>query len=340
MRSDPAKVVILNAPAAADVVSSGGIITITGLPPIATTEWKEELAIQPYRAEVAPKQTLAIAATLAAATRYAIAIDTAAGRDFSHTTERLIIPARTPAVLVAAGGALDKHNLYHALAHHINNTPMLKKYIDHAYPVVTLTHAAGTFVVGEILTGATSGAKGKVLASASGSVTVGMLTTTDFAPTENVDDETGTGPFASIALTRGVGLRVNFKSGFYNIAGSPKGAAPSILPGQNVLTSDITTNTAGVIGFGDGQTLVDSVPQYDRDGRITKGYQEFRQLNEAPVASNNYNRVVIRIKKTGDPAFLSDEMRAGKATAYPEFHIWANKDAADYAAFAAALAAL
>ena len=114
MRSDPAKVVILNNPVAADVVSSGGIISITGLPPIATTEWKEELAIQPYQAEVAPKQTLAIAATLVAGTRYAIAVDTAAGRDFSHTSATLIVPARTPATLVAAGGAADKHNLYYA----------------------------------------------------------------------------------------------------------------------------------------------------------------------------------------------------------------------------------
>lgn len=338
MRSDPAKVVILNNPAAADVASSGGIISITGLPPIATTEWKEELAIQPYQAEVAPKQTLAIAATLVAATRYAIAIDTAAGRDFGHTSERLIVAARTPVILVGAGGAADKHNLYHALAHHINNTPTLKKYIDHAYPVVTLTHAAGTLTVGATATGATSGAKGVVLASASGTATIGMQTAIDFAPTENVTD--GTGTFATIALTKGVGLRIIFKAGFYNIVGSPKGAAPSVLPGQNVLTSDITTNTAGVIGFGSGQSLVDSLPQYDRDGRITKGYQEFRQLNQQPVAGTNYNRLVIRIKKSGDSAFLSDEMRSGKSMAYPEYHIYANKDAANYAAFASAINAL
>lgn len=339
MRSDPAKVVILNNPSASDVASSGGIITITGLPEIATTEWKEELAIQPYRAEVAPVQTLAIASTPVANTRYAIAIDTAAGRDFSHTSERLIVPARTPAVL-GASAAIDRHNLYHQMAHHINNTPMLKKYVTKAYPVVTLTYSSGTLVVGEKVTGATSGAIGVVLASASGSTTVGMLTTTNFASGESVDDVTGSGPYTLTGVTLGVGLRVVFKSGFYNIAGSPKGSAPSLLPNQNVASTDITTNTAAVIGFGQGQILVDSVPQYDRDGRITKGYQEFRALNEAPVASNNYNRFVIRIKKNGDPAFLSDEMRAGKSSAYPEYHIWVNKDATNYAAFASAINAL
>lgn len=338
MRSDPAKVVILNNPAAADVVSSGGIISITGLPPIATTEWKEELAIQPYQAEVAPKQTLVIAATLVAGTRYAIAVDTAAGRDFSHTSATLIVPARTPATLVAAGGAADKHNLYYALAHHINHTPTLRKYISGAYAMVTLTHAPGTLIVGATATGATSGAKGIVLASASGTATIGMQTAVDFAPTENVTD--GTGTFATIALTKGIGMRVNFRGGFYNLSGTPKGSAPSLLPGQNILASDITTNTAAVIGFGDGQSLVDSVPQYDRDGRITKGYQEFRQLNQQPAVGTNYNRFVIRIKKSGDPAFLSDEMRSGKSMAYPEYHIYANKDGASYAAFAAAINAL
>jgi len=338
MRSDPAKVVILNDPSASDVVSSGGIITITGLPPIATSEWKDELSIQPYQAETAPVQTLAIAATLAANTRYAVTLDTSAGRDFSHTTERLIIPARTPNVLVAAGGALDKHNLYVAMAHHINNTLVCRKYVSGAYALVTVVHAAGTLTVGATAVGATTGAKGIVLASANTTATIGMLTTTNFSSTENIT--AGTGPFLLSAVTLGVGMRVVFKTNFYNISGSPKGGVPFMLSNQNVLASDITTNTTGVVGFGKGQELVDSVPTYDRDGRIVKGYQEFRALNQAPDATKNYNRIVIRIKKNGDPAFLSDEMRSGKSMAYPEYHIWANKDGASYAAFAAAINAL
>lgn len=337
MERRPYKQVLYNLPVAAyvDTSTEPGYYLINGLFKINAKNYLG-YKLQTAAAEVVQVVTIGTASTpvIVAGQKYQIIIGHPVDQEPSESLQGYTPYGVTaPAVLTGSAGS-DRHNVYTGLAYKINNTVRNKVT---AYALVTLTHAAGTFVVGETLTGATTGATGIVITAASGTTTVGMTSTVMFAGTENLDDETGTGPLALATVTLGVGLRIVDDAGYYPSTGMRHGPSMiQVTSGFNPLT-DITVTTAGVIGIGQGTDLLTRVPVYETTTANIKAGGEFGfPTNEAPVAGRSYNIFTLQYKVDANDDSALDRT----SPIIAEQVIYADNLAAGYAAFAAAIAAL
>jgi hypothetical protein len=332
-----AKVMVFNLPIAGDVVSSGGVITIKGLPPIKTSEWTKDVREVPALAETKKVQTISLTAAPASGTLYqfGLSIDE---REHGHTFGTKKFGHKTG--IVTGTAATDKHNIYSAWAAKYNRQPRVN---SKAYAVVTQTHAAGTFTVGATITGATSGAKGIVISSASGTANIGMITTNvNFVNGESLASSTGPGPFVAAAgPTLGVQFRVLDDGDYYSLEAPYNGGQTHLLPGLNVPKTDIVTVTAAVYQFGTGAIMARMKPVWDNlTNNLIRGRMEFTYATEDFVAGKNYNLIIIGVKKQDDNSSIIHEQAGVRADSETYYGIYADNTAAGYAAYLAALQAL
>lgn len=324
---------LLNNQGAGDVQTIGTKIAITGLPAFETADYigfSKQVAVS----EVTQKARLAVAGTLVASTRYSFVFGNTNTQEFGYSGVLKPIKVTTPPTLGAQ--ATEKHNMYVKMAVQVNTD---KRKLVTAYPVVTLTHAAGTFVVGETLTGATTGAKGIIIASSSGNVTVRLTTISPykiFTGTENLDDDSGTGPFAMSGITLGVGLDLVDTGNYYDPAEKKTGVTEIRLTG-GFASTDLTILTAGVYSEGQGSWLAKRVPVLERtSGNLAQGAWNMA-LNNAPETSSTYIKYIIQVKKNT----ASSVSQIGQNTTnFMNYVIWAKTTATNQAAFDSAIAAL
>ena len=327
---------LLNDQAAADVAQPAGtgLVIITGLPAFKLTElvsYTSEAAVT----EVAQIARVLRSTDLVAGTRYTIKLGNSSTNEMQWSGALKPTSYVTPATLGTQ--ATEKHNMYVDLARKINLDP--RNFVT-AYPVVTITHAAGTFVVGETLTGATTGATGIVLTSSSGNATVALTSLSPykiFTGTENLDDETGTGPFALATIALGTHLRIVDTGGYYEATGKKAGATQIELVGGWNNTDALTITTAAVYGKGQAADLLARIPKLERtSGNLTSGEWSMA-TNNVPTLGKTYIRYSFQIKKNA--SIHVSQNGAGADFTYT-YVLWARTDAANQTAFNAAIAAL
>ena len=332
-----ARVAISNAPVAGDVASANGVISIKGIPPIPVAAWKKDVRVITAQAETKKVSNYAMSGNVVAGVRYVLRVSIDE-REFGENFGTKTVAAVAPAILTGTQ-ATDKHNLYHAFAYRFNR---ISRVNCKAYPVVTQTHAAGTFTVGATITGATSGAQGIVISSASGTANIGMFSTTNFANGESLTSSTGPGPFVASAVpTLGVGLRFLDEGDYYSEIGNQNGGQVHILPGQNVLGSDITVVTPAVYQFGTGAIMARSKPVWDNmSPNLISGRMNLAYAKEDFAVGTNYNLIIIGANLTNDNRSIINEQTGEEGSSQPLYGIWVNNAAAGYAAWLAALQAL
>lgn len=234
---------IQTAVAANFAVDANGFVTIKYLPKF-NSAWLKLIATGVYRRDQFPsaeavKVTNVAAVTVTASTKYKLQETTI--NDFIESWSRQpnFYGYTSPAVL--GTNAIENHNMFVSLAYKINNSAG-----SHAtaYPVIRLTHAAGNFVEGEILTGATSGAQGIVLTNVSTTIVeVGLIGSTMYVNGENIDDTSGSGPYAITAdplLSVGIRLRIVDAAGYYTKA---RGGCNTFTAAAGFSASDVTVQS-------------------------------------------------------------------------------------------------
>lgn len=138
-----------------------------------------------------------------------------------------------PAVL--GTNATENHNMFVSLAYKINNS--LGAYAT-AYPVITVTVAGTNFVVGEVITDATSGASGILINIDPTGVTLDIAVIGGtFTVGDSIDDASGSGPDTIATVTLGVGLRIVDKPGYFVKA---RGGVNNFLPVAGFASTDVT----------------------------------------------------------------------------------------------------
>lgn len=315
----------------ADLASMPGYLCVTGLNPIKLTDFAG------YQQQNAVAETVQIytiggttVPTIVAGQQYRFFMGNAAQKTESANNEPRAIGATAPAVLTGTP-ATDRHNLYVDLARKINSDATLRAT---AYPVLSIAHAAGAFVVGEILTGATSGATGIVISDAANVVTVGLIGSTLFLNGENLDDESGSGPFAATAgPTLGLGLRI-VDNGNYYYQGNQ--GANTIVISKGFTAAMLVQTQAPVYWEGLGTRMAEQVPvQETTSGNLASGTLEF-PTNNPPTAGASYRRLTLfyrPVKHIG--AGSGNEARELVAQ-----RVWVNQADGDLAAFTAVIAGL
>jgi len=342
------KVSLIEAPAAASVVVANGMIDIPGLPRIPFDMWSGDVTVDTNQTEVAQSYDVSLAATILSNTNYGFKLKSFR-RNYNHDADFLPIRTRSAAVL-SGTAATDKHNVYWGLANRINGQPSLSAT---AYPVVTVAYSSqsANFTVGKILTGGTSGAQGIILADTdagtSGTLTVGMTTTTNFV-VETITDNNGTpGSATGAVATLGVKLRIVCKGGYevalhyYNFIGTVLGPlAIATDPLMNSYTTDVTSVTTGRTRFGLGSDLVNMRPVFEQstDNQLTGAL--VYPGNATPLAASSYNFVNIKVKNTNSGQGIGDASGI-KDNSWASYGVWANpSDGTNYNAFIAALNAI
>jgi len=328
---------LLNDQNTADVQTPAGtdLVIITGLPAFHTDEYLG------YSSEAAVAETAQIAritgsaVTVATSTRYTIKWGNSSTQEFGYMGSLKPVSYNSPATLGTA--ATERHNMFVDLARKINLDP--RNFLT-AYPVVSLTHAAGTFVVGEVLTGATTGATGVVTTSSSGACTVRLTSLSPykiFTGTENLDDETGTGPFALVSVTLGTALDLIDDGGYYDAKGKKKGATTIELSGGWNNSNYLTISTAAVYSRGQAADLTARIPVLERtSGNLASG-QWNMALNNAPTSGKTYIKYSIKLRKYSQ---MSASMSNGAQSVDQVYVVYARTDAAGQSNFQTAIAAL
>lgn len=337
MERQPYKQSLLNLPVAGDVDTATDplLIQITGLMPIKASNFisvKKVVAA----AEVVQVYTLdgASAVTVVAGRKYKLLVGNPRNKDGEAISGLKPIGYTAPSTLTGTA-ALDRANLYISLAYKINQNTSLH---CTAYHLVTLTHAAGVFVVGETLTGATTGATGIVISAPSGtSTTVAMLPgSTMFAGTENLDDESGSGPFALVSVAQGVGVRIVDDADYYNSKNTRVGAT-TVMVVAGFTAANLTLTTAAVYSQGQGTRMLQDKPIKEvSSDNLAQGKWSY-PANQDPVAGETYTMYIV--SDTVDAPAESNISNSVK-TLTREQIVWADDDAAGYAAFDAAILAL
>lgn len=240
-------------------IDANGFVTIKYLPKF-NSSWLKLISAGVYRKDTLPNaevvQVTNIApVTVVALQKYKLQETTINSFIESWSRQPNYYGYTAPAVLGAQ--ATENHNMFVSLAYKINNSGGAKAT---AYPLITVTHAAGNFIIGATLTGATSGATGIVVANTSTTVVVvGMISTTLFSTGENLSD--GTNTYAQVSQVIGSGLRIVDDAGYYSNNGA-RGGINTFTAAAGFASTDVTvqnkiynvTHAAG--NFVVGETLV------------------------------------------------------------------------------------
>lgn len=224
-------------------IDANGFVTIKYLPKF-NSAWLKLIAPgspNVYRRDTLPnaeitKVTNVAPVTVVALQKYKLQETTI--NDFIESWSRQPLNFGYTAPAVLGANATENHNMFVSLAYKINNTGGAHAT---AYPVITVTVAGTNFIVGEVITGATSGATGILLDinAAGTSLNIGVIGGT-FEVGENIDDESGTGPDAILTITLGVGLRIVDDAGYYVKA---RGGANTFLPVAGFAAADVTVQS-------------------------------------------------------------------------------------------------
>lgn len=348
------KAVLLNLPVAGDVdtTSDTSKYQIKGLHAINVKDYLGYTATA-YAAEVSQVMKLGegTAPTITAATLYKLAGGNPNERDFEYNQELHKYSTKSPSVLTG-NAATDRFNVYASLVYKINANRSASQFAGN---VVTLTHVAST--VFTINTGknsvwvkcSVSGAVGFITANADSTTTSTKLCVvngilpvlTDILtqinnPYEGTTTGAGGPSTAVTAVTAGVGLRTVDKAGYYNAKGTRKGPSTwAVQAGFN--KTDLVVGTAGVVSSGVGANLAQLVPVRETSSsNLVWGGKEWFPVNEAPVVGSQYTIIDIKSKNTVNTSAMLDAGPTGEIIQ----RIYADKNAAGYAAFLAAIAAL
>lgn len=271
---------LLNTYTAADAVVSGGILTVTGLMKVKTsgiTSVTKKLSV----AEMSQIAKIGTSTTpvVTAATKYQVKIGNTANRREGAQSQLLSFGYTSPYVLTG-NAASDRNNMFVALATKINRTQSV---FATAFALSSLPFDAQTvnFVLGETLTGTTSGATGFILEQkdnvATGTLTLGNVTGT-FLDNEAVTSTSGGAAVANIpggwANQTGFGLEIIDTAGYYAsfpydaqtvaftvgalVTGGTSGAVGRIIADSDAGATG-TLMVAGVVGkFVDNEAITDS----------------------------------------------------------------------------------
>lgn len=327
---------LLNDQDTADVQTPAGtdLVIITGLPAFHTDEYLG------YSSEAAVAETAQIARILGSALtvhssmRYTLKWGNSSTQEFGYMGSLKPVSYNSPATL-SGSAATDRHNLYVDLARKINLDP--RNFLT-AYPVVTVTHAAGTFTVGTTVTGATTGATGIVVTSSSGNATIRLTSLSPYkiyAGTENLSN--GVGTFALATITLGTSLDLIDDGRYYDAKGKKKGATTIELSGDWNNATNLTISTAAVYSRGQAADLTARIPVLERtSGNLASG-QWNMALNNAPIAGKTYIKYSIKLRKN---AQMSASMSNGAQSIDQVYVVWARTDATGQSNFQTAIAAL
>lgn len=338
---------LYNNPGTTDVdatVDIGGVnhYTILGLPPIPQKDFVSVRAIVAV-AEVAKVTTVSLAGTMVASTTtvpsyYSIrmaSLDRV--REGQHDIGR---PYRYMAPYVLLVTAVDKYNMYCDLRDKLNRIPGMDMT---AYVTLDITHQTDTgdnLNIGEILTGATSGATGIILSRTSVTVVRIALIQGTFVNGEAIDDVTGSGPYnitADPSLTA-VGVRI-VDSAHYYAPDTSRGGENVVNAYQGFATSDVVVTTAAVYAKGSGYDLYRMAPVREKMTSNLISGLESGPTNEVADVTKTYTTYIVRCRTSGapvQPGIASGLTSNGEA----EYTLYLRDDATNYAAYNTAITAL
>lgn len=315
---------------------------ILGLPPIPQKDFisvKAKVAVT----EIAKVTTVSLAGTMVASTTslpsyYSVRI--VANDRSREGAPEYSRPFNYMAPYVLLGTAVDKYNMYCNLRDKINTFNNLNL---QAYVTLDITHATDTgdnLNVGEILTGATSAAMAIILSRTSVTVVRVALIQGTFTATENIDDETGSGPYAITAdpsLTS-VGVRIVDDAHYYDPL-TGRGGENVVTAYKGFAASDVAITTAARYAVGSGYDLFRMYPVREKMTSNLSSGLESMAGNEQADAAKTYTTYIVRYRTSGaptGPGIASGLTSNGEA----EWTIYVRDDATNYAAYNTAITSL
>lgn len=333
---------LLNAYAAADIVNSGGIISIPGLMPLPTADY---IGVTEVTNVAEVQQVVTIGATtpvITASTRYAFLIGNTAPRREGYQQSMKQIAKTSPAILTGVASA-DRYNIYNGMAYQINNITSIQA---RAYVVITVTQTNSVaFAVGEIVTETVSGATGINLSGTTGTLTIAVTSGTwSGIATGTSTAGTLTGSIAGVSTstthtTTTIALRIVDNSDYFNAKGTRYGANAVILT-DGFASTDLVITTAAVYQRGQGTRMLQDVPVKELlSDNLARGQGSFdvdHAPSVVPTAGLTYTlfTLVWRRKVDGDIGAMpiADQQLVQ--------NLWLNTADGDYAATRTAILAL
>lgn len=286
------------APVAADFAQdANGFISIKHLPN-QHLSWLQLITTAVYRkdtlplAEVAKVTNIALAGNIVANEKYGL-LETLV-KQFREGTSLNIPPFKYTAPAILGAQATEKHNMYVELANKINAYSSSRVT---AYPVVDVpTTATDGLVVGDVVTGATSGASGICLSHVSSVARIALITTTVFDAAETIDDQSGNSDTTAGATTLGVKLRIVDNGNYFNAEGN-LGGESTWTKTVGFLSTDITVQSRIV-------TVAHLAGNYEVGEKITDATLSFA----AGTVLRNITTTNVMIALLGEATFLNTDV--------------------------------
>lgn len=336
-----AKQDLLASPAAGNVSTANGFHQIANLPPIDVNEYvgfAETAAV----AEAVQVITLGQASTptIAASTVYQLRVGNPR-KQREGFNKQLTPIGYTSAAVLSGDAAQDRQNVYQGLASAINNLNSKGGLDMVAYDLVEVAYQAQTsnFAVGETVTGGTSGAQGIVIADAdagaTGTLTLGMIGTTQFVDTEALSSPGGGDGTVNGAPTVGVGLRIEDTGGYYNPDPSENLGPSIVLATSGFTAADLVVTQAGVISHGQGADLQQRTEALNSTDNNFTSPAEYG-FPAGFLAGNQYALFIIEV----DKKLNVDAKTNSGGIKRLRYAVWADENVGDIAGFRAALVAL
>lgn len=218
------------------------------------------------------------------------------------------------------------------------------------YATLPYDTQTGEFTVGLVVTGATSGATGRIIGDVDGAGATGTLSlggvVGKFVDGETITD-TSTGSAATnIAVGAygfnaqtgvSIGANSNGTAGYYGpYTGSFRRGPNTVLVTAGFATTDLVILATGVVSRGIGNKMLADVPVRElTSGNLAKGYWSF-PTNNPPLVDAFYTTVVIVSRCPAYQDALSDNAAIHETVQV----LYLNEADADIAATLAALAAI
>ena len=335
-----AKQSLLLLPVAADAVAVAGFNRVTGLPPIAVGEWagvSETVAVAETRQLITVGGATPV---IAASTIYELKVGNPS--QVREGFAKRLDPIRyTSAAVLSGDAAVDRQNVYRGLASTINTRHSKGGLSQTAHEIVTIAYGTQTvnYVIGEVVTGGTSGATGVITADAdigaTGTLTIAMTSLTQFVNGESLDGAGGGDGSATAAPVVGVALEITDDAGYYGPDPSERLGVNVVLATSGFTATDVVITTAGVTQSGQGADL------QAREGRLNATDENLTSGGEwgfplGFVAGAEYTLFMVEVHKRINVDAKTDS--GGTKTL--RYAIWADENAAGFGAFRTALLAL
>lgn len=289
---------------AADIINSGGIIKISGLPQMKTEDFISVTQVAPV-AEVSQVITIgASTPAVTAATRYAFLIGNTGPRVGGYQKPLTKISYTSPSILTGSA-FVDRQNLYQSMATKVNN--LVQSLAVTAYAVITVAQTNSVaFAVGEIVTETVSGATGINISGTTGTLTIGIISGTwSGIATGTSASGTLTGSIAGASTSTthvtvaGIGLRLVDNAGYWNSTYTRFGVS-SVQVTNGFASTDLVVTTAGVYGLGQGTRMLLDVPVKELlTDNLARGLWSFNvdhAPSVVPTAGATYDLFTLRFR--------------------------------------------